>query len=639
MQRSIARSAPPLACAVGLAALAGCGFGAKATYTLPVPLVPVVGCAPREPVAPVSSGPAALWAAPAGQGGLCTATEPCGLGTALTRLRPLLAGMNGDVRLLLLGGTYSLDAPLELCEDGEAHDSGTNGFSLVIEAAPGAHPILSGGRRIGPWEEVPGRTGVFRAAATGLRTRQLYVNGVRATRARSAPGPTYDKTARGFVRHDTAMLGWPDAAGVEVVGRGQWRTTRCPVASVAPTAGGTSLVLAEPCWTSSQAPGEERLDAVSWIENALELLDEPGEWFLDEEAGAIYYAPRPGESLDTAEVVAPVLETLLRASGGVDAAGAPVFLHDVVLRGIGFEYATWLAPSEAQGYAEFQAGFHRVALDRIARTPGAVVLARTQGVRVERCTFAHLGGAGLSIEAGSKDAAAVGNAFADLSSSAVEAGDVGFADTADDAWRTRGVTISNNLVRRAGVEYEGAVGVFLGHSDGGRIEHNDVGDLPYTGISVGWGWGYDASSYARDNRISGNHVHDVMTVHRDGGALYTLGPQPGSLVADNLLERVGAIALYHDEGSAFFTTTRNVMDGYVYWLSLWTWSIHDNVVTGNYATVDHAYCFGHPVGSASCNRAGNVVDGNVFSDAWPETALGVRAAAGLEPSYQDLVVP
>lgn len=425
---------------------------------------------------------------------------------------------------------------------------------------------------------------------------------------------------------------------MEVVGRSKWRTFRCPIAGAGPVEGGTTLVLAQPCLRSSRVAGEATFDSVAWIENALELLDEPGEWYLDEPAGVVYYAPREGESLDRAEVIAPVLETLVRAAGGTDAGGAPAFLHDVTLRGLGFRYTTWLAPS-AQGYSEFQAGFHRVGDDRLARTPAAVTLARVQNVRIERCTFAHLGAAGLSVEAGSKDVVAVGNALADLSSTALEAGDVGAADTDDDTWKTARVTISNNLVRRAAVEYEGAVGIFLGYADGAAIEHNDVGDLAYTGISAGWGWGLEPVSYARDNRIVANHVHDVMGVHADGGGIYTLGPQPGSVVSDNWLERVRTIGLYHDEGTSSFRTTRNVVEGYAYWLSLWTSSIRDNTVSGNWAAVDWAFCFGEPSGSARCDALGNVVRDNVFVASWPEPAIAIRDAAGLEPAYQDLVVP
>ncbi len=551
--------------------------------------------------------------------------------------------MQGDVRLVLLDGTYVLESPIELCEDGTAHDSGTNGFSVSIEAAPGAHPILSGGRRLGPWEPVPDRPGVFRAAAPGLRTRQLYVNGIRATRARSEVGlALYEKTRNGFLWHERALLSWPDVAGVEVVGRSEWKMFRCPVASAAATGGRswTSLVLAQPCWANSQWPGEARFDSVAWIENALELLDSPGEWFLDERAGIMYYAPRPGESLDSAEAVAPVLETLVRATGGTDAGGAPAFLHDVKLSGIGFRYTTWLGPNDPSGYSDLQAGFHRVGYDdRIARTPSALAVLRARRVHVERCAFAHLGGAALSVEAGSKEVTILGNAFADISSTAIQVGDVGNAATTEDVWKTQAVTVSNNLVRRAGVEYEGAVGILLGYGEGARIEHNDVGELPYTGISAGWGWDLEPASYARNNVVSANSVHDVMTVLNDGGGIYTLGPQPGSAVLGNLLERVHTVAVYHDEGTTGFSTTQNVMDGYVYWLRIWTDSIRDNVITGNYGTVDSAYCDGQPGASASCNFAGNVVADNVFTTPWPDPALLVCDGAGLEPEYRDLYGP
>ncbi|SDI22033.1 Right handed beta helix region [Actinokineospora alba] len=264
-----------------------------------------------------------LYAAPTGSGTACTVAAPCSLTGARDKARALLPG--GDVVVQLRGGTYRLTSTFDLT----AADSGVAGRPAVWQAYPGERPILSGGRQVTGWQVSDAGRGIHRApVAAGTRARQLFVNGVRADRARTPLNPAgFTKTAGGFATADPKYLGWADPTGVELVARNKWKHLRCPLASITANGTGSSLNAAQPCWgNAGTAPnpdyyfpyngsGRVGLDTVTWLENAYELLDTAGEFFLDSAAGYVYYIPRAGENLSTATVELPVTETLVRLAG------------------------------------------------------------------------------------------------------------------------------------------------------------------------------------------------------------------------------------------------------------------------------------------------------------------------------------
>jgi hypothetical protein len=168
--------------------------------------------------------------------------------------------------------------------------------------------------------------------------------------------------------------------------------------------------------------------------------------------------------------------------------------------------------------------------------------------------------------------------FDDISGSAIQVGDVSREDHhPPDPRRTVARNrIANNLVTRIGVEYEDSIGVFCGYTDGTVIEHNEIADLPYSGVSVGWGWGmpdaggsayaspvvYDQPTVCRNNRIEFNHIHHVMQRRNDGGGIYTLSRQPGTVIRGNHLHDNGPGGpggIYLDEGSSEIEVTGNAV--------------------------------------------------------------------------------
>jgi len=615
--------------AVACVLLAGATVVAVRFTTRPsrAPTTPLTVNAWRQPWPPAAlatptAPPIELHAAPGGQGDRCTVAEPCSLTGARDAVRARLPGATQDVVVRLAGGTYALAEPFVL----DARDSAPPGRRVVYEAEADAVPVLSGGTRIGGWRRDDPASDVWTAdVEPSLDTRQLWVDGARAVRARSIPHPVgWSRTDDGFTAPDIGMADWADPTAIEIVSYREWKSLRCPVARIV----GLAVTMAQPCWRNANAHDTLTMTDVTWVENAGELLDEPGEWYLDRTAHRLRYRPRPGEDLRTAEVIAPTLESLVEITGTRE---QPV--RGIELRGLTFAHDTWRSPSTPLGYAVLQAGWHNVGEavpadeTQLARTPGAVIVRYATDVRLEDDVFEHLGSAGLDLQMGSQAVGVVGCTFADISSHGIQIGETGPGSARPDEhndWLDR-IELSNNVVEHVAAEYQDAVGIFVSYASNVSMLHNELRHLPYTGISIGWGWGTD--SYAFNNVIQANVVADVMRVLSDGGGIYTLSAQPGSMIVGNdvhdLINPNGA--LYLDEGSRDFTVAGNVVARAPRWLHIWTSTIRDNVVIDNFADNDRVMNEGTNI---------EVRNNEENLDAWPAEAQAILDAAGLEGPYR-----
>ncbi|HEY4453732.1 MAG TPA: hypothetical protein VGN81_05410, partial [Pseudonocardiaceae bacterium] len=266
-----------------------------------------------------------VYVAPNGTGSACVANNPCELSTARDKVRRLLPHATGAVNVELFGGTYRSTSPLQL----GVQDSGTPGHPVSYTAVPGQTPVLSGAQRVTGFTQIDPAKNIYRARVPqGVASRELFVDGVRAGRARSAVNPPgFSVTATGFTTSDPRYTSWTNAPGVEIVDDNAWKQMRCPLASIAPsTTGGSDLTVDPACWNNNHnsvpnpsfpfnGAGLPTLDNISWIENAYQLLGTPGQFYLDSAAGELYYVPRPGENLATADVELPVAPELLDLSG------------------------------------------------------------------------------------------------------------------------------------------------------------------------------------------------------------------------------------------------------------------------------------------------------------------------------------
>ena len=532
-------------------------------------------------------------------------------GTAASPVRTLehaiiLGRSAKDRRIVLRGGTYRLTEPLRLT----AADSGTAGHDLVFTAAPGEHPILSGAVRIEHWQQADPVRHLWSAPvpASVTNTRQLYINGWRATRTRGRVPSALTETPTGYTAASDAMSSWKNPSDIEFVytggnsiwserseGLGSWTEPRCPVATI----NGNEIVMAQPCWNNSTKrvmlpSGERTANLVGpmsvgkqpeYVENAYELLGTPGEFYFDRPAHLVYYVPRAGEDMQTADVEMPVLETLIEADGS---AAAPV--DHVVFSGLQFSYATWLGPSSNEGFSEIQANYQVTGPDGYSRqalcilvpngtcpygawtpAPGNLDLRFAHNIQFLNDAFLHLGAAGLSLGDGAQSNLVQGCIFADISGNGLELGGVD-APLASIAEFTSGNRIENNLFRNVGAEYRGGIPIVVGYARFTVIAHNQIDHIPYAAISMGWGGWPDKirqagqANNSAQNVVRNNLIHDLMLVLSDGGGIYTQGLTgkdltDGEKVLDNVIydQFSSGHEIYSDNGSSMMTIQRNVM--------------------------------------------------------------------------------
>ena len=561
----------------------------------------------------IASAQSILYVSPGGTGTQCSSTIPCALLTARGQARTLLPGATTNVTVRLYGGLYALDSTFTL----DARDGGRPGIRMVYEAEPGAQPVLSGGKFITGWTLFDAGKNIWRASVpTGMRTRQLYVNDLRAIRARGPDNPAgWTKTANGYTAPDGAVAAYANLQQVEVVFLREWKSYRCPVGS----ASGTTITMATPCWTNAQAHTGWTMDGVSWLENAYELLDAEGEWYLNETQNALYYKPRAGENMASARVVAPVLEVLLNAQGTLATS-----LRYLTLRGLTFAHATWMKPSSNRGFPDMQATYQ---WGTEGKAISNVQFWYVDSLVLERNVFRALGGNGPALEAGSRNSRISCNALFDISGNGMHIGNIN-ANPADARDQNLGITVENNYITQAGQEYHGCAGIFLGYVAQTRVLANEIHGLPHMGISLGWGWG--TGGYMRNNEVAYNLIYDHMNRMFDGGGVYTLSPQQGTHVHHNFIhDQIHELgALYPDEGSSFMRWDSNVVQNVVRWLHMWTGSIQNDTVINNYYNNNVATLAG-----TNCIVTPNTL---VTGTTWPAPALRIMAAAGIPTGCQDV---
>ncbi|HHN75273.1 MAG TPA: hypothetical protein ENK10_08610, partial [Acidobacteria bacterium] len=518
-------------------------------------------------------------------------------------------------------------------------DSGTGGFDVVYRAFGDEHPVISGGQSITGWQPA-GQPGVWKAAVgPAFETRQLYVDGVRARRATSSSVilGSMTQTPTGYVSSNTEIQSWRNPQDIEFVYTGSagvpfypWTDSRCGVNRIEANASSTTAItMDQPCFANGQFL---LFSLPTAVENAFEVLDEPGEWYLDRAEGLLYYMPRPSENLSTADVVAPVVETLVRGSGTVD---API--ENLRFVELEFAYDTWLRPSTGDGFIEVQANDIIVGDPGTEiLVPGSVTFRSARRVRIERCTFRHLGAQGLVFDGGSQHCLVEGCLFTDISGTGVRIGDF-FTPEAIPAEQDAHNRVRNNLVLRIAAEFRGGVGFYAGYTADSILAHNEFAILPYSAISVGWGWG--DLSYSTRNTIRGNRIHDIKTRLPDGGGIYLLGPQPDSVQPVSLLERNWIFndshsygSIYFDEGSQGWRAHHNVVTATsTNWLYLQDCCEKDaiyNVVELNYRDT----AVEHPGNETNVVRDNTLMTPGDF----PDTAWSIMNGTGVQAGFSDL---
>lgn len=477
-------------------------------------------------------------------------------------------------------------------------DSGTPESPTVITSEGGA--VLHGGVQVTGWKR-QGKLLVADAPnfnGRPLDFRQLYINGRKAVRARDVVD--FEKMYR-IIRNDKVneILWVPSEAVkkiqkakyVEMVLHEMWCVANLRIKSIEVQGDSAAIRFHHPesrlqfehPWPSPMVTTDGRNSAF-YLTNAKELVDEPGEWYHDIETRKLYYYPCEGEVIE--EAIVPAIETLVHVEGTLD---KPV--SNIRFENLTFSYTTWMRPS-LMGHVPLQAGMYLIdayklrpqmirknnhKLDNqgfLGRPSAAVKVKAANNIDFVGCTFIHLGSSGLDYEWATMGGTIYRCTFTDIAGNGIVVGSFSPMahethqpyDPSDEREVCRELNISDNLIKDVTNEDWGTVGICAGYVRDINIEHNEISEVSYSGISLGWGWTRTVNCM-RNNRVHGNLIHHYAKHMYDVAGIYTLGSQPHSFITENCVHSIYTpgyvhdphhwFYLYTDEGSSFITVKDN----------------------------------------------------------------------------------
>lgn len=484
--------------------------------------------------------------------------------------RQLIAdGLKNRLNIYLREGVYELPETLHF----GPQDSGAAEAPVTYASAPGETAVLSGGQRVSGWRTNDDGTWSVNLpdVANGKWFfRHLTVDGKRAVRGRwpKKHGELRVEQVEDGLKEFTFDKAIPATisaeSGTELVIFQVWSITRGLVMD----AGGKRAATATAMGWVGHKPTSAMPGRAAFIENAPEFVNQPGEWCLDRKTGVLTYFPREGENPESSIAVAPRLEQLIRVTGEP---GEPV--ENLHFKNLSFEHTNFPLPSF--GYNEIQAAHYGTVFEKeeFHVQPLAIEFVNAERCLFENCRLAHLGASGIGLGPGCRNDTIKNCQIEDIGGNGVMVGWRGAgelapgrttlsADWADTTMAPTNNEVSNCRIRRCGTDSMGSVGIFVAFSADTKISHNHVHDLPYSGISIGYRWDKSESSQVRC-LVENNHIHDVMKLFIDGGGIYTLGYQPGTVLRGNHIHDVQSSpvqSLISSSRAMVFSSTKAAAD-------------------------------------------------------------------------------
>jgi hypothetical protein len=637
------------------------------------------------PAASHAATAATLYVSPTGSGTACSASAPCSITQAQSTVRTMNTNMSGDIVVQLADGAYRLSAPLVFT----TADSGTNGNNVIWQAASGAKPVLSGGQQVSGWTVKDSANNIWSAPVpAGTDSRQLYVDGALAPRAAITINRSDVQITTNGMNIVNSALNYlsslPQQNRIEVESQNSFTDRFAPVSSIS----GTTITMQQPAWNNNNWGYDTLAKPFAggqlYLENSYSFLKSTGQWFLDPQAGQLYYKAPSGWNSTAHDIELPRLTSLVQMSGSYS---SPV--SHISFQGLAFEHTTWLGPSSSIGYADQQTGtflakqynqpsdflnscqsgcnLFEATRNSWNQVPAAVQVSAASHISFTGDTFTHLGQVGLGIGndananasgvgLGASDITVDHNTFTDDSGSGVVVGGVqpDAHHPSNAAMTVQNVTITNNLVTGVAEDYKDMSGLLSTYATHTDIEHNEVSNLGYDGIDVGWGWGmndaggsqdyvnrgtynyqpiYSTPTTLKNSVVSYNKVHGTKKIFHDGGSIYTLSAQPGAVLNYNYVyDNHNTVGLYLDEGSRYESLTNNVIQDSGVWA--FTNANGSNNTSNNTFSTNWYNSGATQVATGSPHN--NILSGNVQVSGtnWPAAAQQVINNSGVSGSSQ-----
>lgn len=483
---------------------------------------------------------------------------------AFKRIREMRrGGMRQPVTIRILDDCYVVDKTIECPADVE---------NIIIEGQP-TGTLISGGAPLTGFQEIE-KDGL-RCFVTDLPKNavpaDLYVDGIRSEWTRYPQNTTLEPEDVEVHNGDLWAGSWwfiakpEDVAGLDQIEtmtvsfQHFWIDEHTPVASFDPQTRKVRMKYRTRfsvyyAGTKSRWDNAHRMKY--YFENVPRLTG-PNQWYFDKKAGKIYYsAANDSQTADNIVAYLPQVKTMLLIKG-----------KRVTLRGLTFSY-------NSSDYASDDCR-NPGTLELLPQVPyasdgqsmsngsGVVEFLGADHCVVENCVFSHYGIYGVVGKFGCKRLRVVNSEFFDCGAGGIRLNGGTHPEDAPQEL-TYGCHIENNVIHDIGRRFSAGCGILLMQTYENNVCHNTIYNTYYSGISVGWVWGY-GYNISRDNRIEYNHIYNIGQKRlSDMGGIYTLGRQPGTIIRYNWIHDVqsahyGGWGIYLDEGSSEMLVENNLV--------------------------------------------------------------------------------
>ncbi len=503
----------------------------------------------------------------------------------ITKAKELVRERNeqfgGDITVHLAEGEYPVTDTLVFDENDGGQENGSVTWRSMDKENPA---VLTGGADITEkWQPYPGNTNIYTVQIPDVTdVRQLYINDYPAQRARSGyvylAAESWDDTETaayaedGFIVKDDSFPILTKPKYAEICYKVLWTVQRLPVKTVELQSGQHIVKMKQPYYSEAitmvcAGMAHPQVGSQFYIENDLSLLDSPGEFYFDKDTSTMYYYPLENEDLDTAKCVVAKTQYLMTGGG----ASLDSKMKNLTFDGIGFRYGAY-TEANVKGAVSFQAeclvdeGLNSNPISTGRILPAQISFTNTENLSFANCDISCMGSTAISYGEGVSNSKITGCVLRDNGGSAISIGS--FLSVHEKEKVAQNITVENNVVARPGIDFLSSPGISIYYSNGIQVKNNDIFDTPYSGISLGWGWGSNSSIDTSGNHlIEGNRIQRISQIVFDGGHIYMLSRMDGTVVKNNYLsDSTDYGGIYFDTGSGGITVERNVIEKSTNWL-------------------------------------------------------------------------